>query len=215
MEAIDLGAHFFFQSLRRPWLDPVVARLTDAGDTLVLTLVASLAALLFLALRRPQIALAVALSGSLSYGLSEMTKRLVGRERPPDVLSPPIPKPDSKSFPSGHATSSMAVYGAVGLGLAQLLSSRRARGLVIGLGFFLGFLIGLTRLYLGVHFLFDVVGGWTLGVACALFGHWVGLCLTAPRVSLPELSGGRKPPEAAESPQGAYAPRSEGLTPGH
>ncbi len=68
----------------------------------------------------------------------------------------------------------MAIYGAIGLGLSQLLRTRQARVFVIACGFSLGFVIGLTRLYLGVHFLFDVVAGWTVGVACALIGHWVG-----------------------------------------
>ncbi len=176
LKSIDLGAHFFFQSLRRPWLDPLMAGLTRAGDREVLLIVAALAALAFVVVRRPWTALAVALSAVLGFGISESAKRLVDRERPPDAVSPAVPKPSSPSYPSGHALGAMAVYGAIGLGAGRMIAARGPRRLVIALAFFLAFLIGLTRLYLGVHFLFDVVGAWMAGVACALFGHWVDRC---------------------------------------
>jgi undecaprenyl-diphosphatase len=187
-KSTDLGAHFFFQSKRQPWLDPFVKGLTVAGETAVAGLVAALAALGFMVAGRRLGALAVALSACLGLTVSESVKHIVKRERPPDVVNPVIEKPPSWSFPSGHALCAMAVYGAIGLTLAQLMPTRAARRLVIALGFLMGFVIGLTRLYLGVHFLFDVVGGWIAGVACALFGHWVHLSFAA-AVASPSLHG--------------------------
>ena len=192
LASMDLGAHFFFQNqVRRPWLDPVAKGITFLGNEPVLMAVTVLAALLFLVARRPRTALAVVLSGFLSLSIIHSVKPLVGRDRPPEVVNPVIDGPnDRQSFPSGHALGSTAVYGAVALGLAQLLPRPGSRRLVIALGFALGFVIGVTRLYLGVHFVFDVVGGWTAGVACALFGHWFDLAF-APRGALvPELGPG-------------------------
>ena len=173
LASIDLGAHFFFQSLRRPWLDPLMKGLTHVGDSYVVIAVGLLAVIALLAAKRPWTAVAILLSGCLGITISESVKKLVDRQRPPDVTNAVVPKPSSPSFPSGHALGSTAVYGAIGLGASQLMRSRGTRRLVIALGFLLPFLIGVTRLYLGVHFVFDVVGGWTAGVACVLLGHWV------------------------------------------
>ena len=179
---IDSGAHFFFDKMLRNnwlahylgWLDPLMLNwVTRAGDRDVLIVVALVAVLVFLALKKPWTAGAIILSGCLGLGISESVKKLVNRERPPDVTNPAVGKPHSPSFPSGHALGSTAIFGAIGLGWSRRLRSRHARRFVIALGFFLPFLIGLSRLYLGVHFLFDVVGGWTAGTACVLLGHWV------------------------------------------
>jgi undecaprenyl-diphosphatase len=177
LASIDLGAHFFFQHVRQDLLDPktfdpIMRAITHAGDSITLMIVAPLACLAFLAAKRPRTAFAILLSALLGISISESVKRLVNRERPPDVTNPAVEKPKSPSFPSGHSLGSMSIYGAIGLGLAQLMPSRRARYSVIFLGFLFSFLIGLSRLYLGVHFVFDVVGGWTAGLACVLLGHW-------------------------------------------
>lgn len=91
------------------------------------------------------------------------------RERPffPDPLS----SEGTYSFPSGHACVSLAVYGTLGYILARRAATRRAQIAVLAGAAILVLLIGFSRLYLGVHFLSDVIAGYSIGLA------WVALCV--------------------------------------
>jgi len=90
------------------------------------------------------------------------------RERP--FFADPLATESTYSFPSGHASVSLAVYGTLGFIVARHLSDRRARIAVLAGAAVLVLLIGFSRLYLGVHFLTDVIAGFTIGLA------WVTLC---------------------------------------
>jgi membrane-associated phospholipid phosphatase len=74
---------------------------------------------------------------------------------------------DSLSFPSGHS-SGIATLVTVALILVWPWLAGRARHMALAVGVALVLLVGLTRMWLGVHFLSDVVGGWSLGVAWSL-----------------------------------------------
>jgi membrane-associated phospholipid phosphatase len=91
------------------------------------------------------------------------------RDRP--FFSDPLATESSYSFPSGHASVSLAVYGTLGFIAARHLGSRRAQFAVLAGTAGLVLLIGFSRLYLGVHFLSDVIAGYSLGIA------WVALCV--------------------------------------
>lgn len=80
---------------------------------------------------------------------------------------------ESSSFPSGHALGSMVVYAVTAYLIAQLQAERWLRRLTIIIAALLIFLIGLSRVYLGVHYPSDVIGGYTVGFAWATFCvHW-------------------------------------------
>ncbi len=85
------------------------------------------------------------------------------RERPffPDPLS----TESTYSFPSGHSLVSLAVFGSIALVLARRLRSRDVRVLFLGGAGLLVAAIGFSRLYLGVHFLTDVLAGFAAGTA--------------------------------------------------
>lgn len=97
--------------------------------------------------------------------LNTLLKQLFGRVRPD--FSGGGARYESLSFPSGHA-SGIATLVTVALILAWPLLARRARYWALAAGVVLVLLVGLTRMWLGVHFLSDVVGGWSLGVAWSL-----------------------------------------------
>ncbi|MGH2776710.1 MAG: bifunctional DedA family/phosphatase PAP2 family protein [Actinomycetota bacterium] len=102
--------------------------------------------------------LAFCLVGAL--GLAPVIKLIVQRPRP--ELSP-VMDVGGFAFPSGHATTSMIVFGALAFVLTRRLSWRTDVWIWAGAGV-ASFLIGFSRLYLGVHWLTDVVGGWALGL---------------------------------------------------
>jgi undecaprenyl-diphosphatase len=87
-------------------------------------------------------------------------------QRPRPSLFHEIATLHSYSFPSGHAMTSAAVYGSVAALLARAYPARR-RAILLG-ACSLVFLIGLSRVYLGVHWITDVLAGWAAGAFIAL-----------------------------------------------
>ena len=95
--------------------------------------------------------------------INTAVKLAVNRPRP--EVDHEIATAFGKSFPSGHAMSSTVVYGALLLVLLPAVRSRRHRRTVLAVAIGTVLAIGSTRLLLGVHFISDVVGGFTLGLA--------------------------------------------------
>ncbi|GAA0721291.1 hypothetical protein GCM10010199_27640 [Dactylosporangium roseum] len=102
--------------------------------------------------------------------LDPTLKIAVGRLRP--VVEQPIAHGGGNSFPSGHSLNSLICYGALLLVFLPALRPRWRRAALIGVGA-LVVLVGFSRLALGVHFLSDVIGAWSLGIA------WLLVCTTA------------------------------------
>jgi membrane-associated phospholipid phosphatase len=97
--------------------------------------------------------------------LTSLLKEYFGRVRP--EFAEGGARYETLSFPSGHS-SGIATLVTVALVLAWPLLAARSRRLALLAGVVLVVLVGLTRMWLGVHFLSDVVGGWALGVAWSL-----------------------------------------------
>ncbi len=97
----------------------------------------------------------------------------------------------SSSFPSGHAMSATVVYGTVAYLLARLQKHRWARATTLLLAVTMIALICLTRLYLGVHYPSDVLGGIIVGLA------WSGFCMATLEASL-ALARRRAPASVVE-----------------
>ncbi len=91
------------------------------------------------------------------------------RDRP--FFSDPLAAESTYSFPSGHASVSLAVYGTLGFIAARHLGSRLAQIGALTISVLVVLLIGFSRIYLGVHFLTDVIAGFSIGLA------WVALCV--------------------------------------
>jgi len=83
-------------------------------------------------------------------------------ERPRPALFDEITRPETWSFPSGHAITAMAVYGGIGAVFITLYPARRLP-IVVATAVWV-FLIGFSRVYLGVHWPTDIVAGWAAGV---------------------------------------------------
>lgn len=121
----------------------------------------------------------IAVLSLVSALVQQFLKWAVGRERPqwPD----PVDSAHYAAFPSGHAMTATVTFGLL-LWLLRLHGAGRGVRtalLVVGTVSVLG--VGLTRLYLGVHWFTDVLGGWLLGVALVLWSATLYARRTAPR----------------------------------
>lgn len=172
MLAWDRHAERWIVSHRVAALDPVFRWLTYAGTEGALWLALGLA--LAVMTRRRQVFLLAAATDLVAQLVVSALQALFGRERPDvDTL---VPEPHGHSFPSGHATSSVAC--------AIVLAAFAPR---LGpLFLLLAAAIAFSRLYVGVHYPLDVVGGAALGAALA----WAALVVRAR--ALPRLAGARR-----------------------
>jgi undecaprenyl-diphosphatase len=152
------------------WAEESVVAITSLGSVAILTgLSASVVGLLFLTQRsHAAVLIMIALLGALGLNLS--LKTLFGRERP-DVV-PRLQRVNTKSFPSGHALIATAAYCTLGAVAANLLRERRLKLYVMSIAVMVSILVGLSRVYLGVHYPSDVLAGWTVGFLWALL-CWV------------------------------------------
>jgi len=169
-----------------PWLTSAMLNITALGSAAVATLVVLLVLGFLLLARKPRIAaLVVACAVGTALGTQGL-KAIYDRARP-DVVS--VLQPASGlSFPSGHAMISVALYLTLGVLIAGSLEQRRLRVYVVASAALLAFLIGFSRVYLGVHHPTDVLAGWTVGLAWALV---CGLAERALQRRGPVEQGGR------------------------
>jgi undecaprenyl-diphosphatase len=100
--------------------------------------------------------------------LSGVLKWAVARDRP--ELVPHLSATYTSSFPSGHSMMSAVVYLTLGSLLARLASEWRVKIYCIGAALLVSGLVGVSRVYMGVHYPTDVLAGWTAGLA------WASLC---------------------------------------
>lgn len=141
---------------------------TEFGGTLGTVLI-TIGALYFLR-RNPHVAIRLVIVVAGSAAVANLVKQIVSRVRPdPLIWFDPLL---TYSFPSGHATSAMALYGFLMVASALLLPSGIKRTTLMFLCSALVLMIGASRLVLGAHFLSDVVGGYLLGL------FWIGLVLS-------------------------------------
>jgi len=157
----------FMVSHRTPWLTALARTLTWLGSGLVLWPVVIIAGLGLWRWRRrwlPAILPALALAGAAAW--SNLIKVPVGRARPPAAFW--LSHVDGPSFPSQHAAQALATWGMLALMVAV---APRTRAVLVAGAALIALLVGLTRLYLGVHWLTDVLGGW------ALAGVWDSLLI--------------------------------------
>jgi len=171
-EAFD---RFVLQAMRTPGdlSDPIgpklmeiaMADLTALGGMAVLAAIAIVVSGFLLIQRRSMAVMALwtALLGGLA--LSQTLKRAFGRERPPAEYQ--AAEAINASFPSGHAMLSAIAFLTLGALVAKSQPKRRLKTYVMVVAVLLTLIVGVTRVYLGVHWATDVLAGWCVGVAWA------------------------------------------------
>jgi membrane protein DedA with SNARE-associated domain/membrane-associated phospholipid phosphatase len=177
--------------LQAGWLTDAAKELTHLGSGWVTWPLAALAAVALAASRRWMEFWVLVAGMVMTILLVHGIKVWTNRPRPPDALV----SAQGSAFPSAHAA-----YSTLYVWLAVTLSFRLApgvtkRSLVITAGVVLAALVGLTRVYLRVHWLSDVTSGWALGLSCFSAAAIVALILgyirhNPRRVAAPELDPG-------------------------
>jgi membrane protein DedA with SNARE-associated domain/membrane-associated phospholipid phosphatase len=150
---------------RTEWLTGVMKVATWLGSTAVIVPVALIVGCFFVLRRRQWRPLALLAGGvAVAVGLYDIVKPLVGRPRPPSAIW--IGHYSGPAFPSGHATQSIAFYAilCVVLGAGR---SPRVKTALWSSAAVIVLVVGASRIYLGAHWLTDVVGGYALGALWA------------------------------------------------
>ena len=148
------------------WLELAAIEFTSLGSgAVLLTIIAVVAG--YLALERRFGMMGLTLAASLGgMVLSSGLKGAFGRGRP--TVVPRLAEVHSPSFPSGHSMISAVVFLTLGALLARNASRRRLRVYFLGVAVLITVLVGVSRVYLGVHYPSDVMAGWTAGALWAL-----------------------------------------------
>jgi undecaprenyl-diphosphatase len=165
------------QSLRvsgpSPWAEEMFRDLTALGGVVVLTLTTLAVVGYLLLCRMNGAALLVVLAALGGWCLSTLLKHAFDRPRPGLVTH--LSHAYTSSFPSGHSMLSAVIYLTLGALLSRFVRRLRRRLYILGVAILLTTLVGVSRVYLGVHYPTDVLAGWSVGLV------WAMVCWLAAR----------------------------------
>jgi undecaprenyl-diphosphatase len=150
-----------------PWLREMGRDITALGSPIFITFVLLTVVGYLLLIRKRAAALLMAIAVLGGSTLSTLLKMAFNRSRP-DI--PRVGIDLNASFPSGHATLSAVAFLTIGILLVRVTPQRRLKTYFMSIAVLLSLMIGLSRIYLGVHFPTDVFAGWCVG------GAWALLC---------------------------------------
>jgi undecaprenyl-diphosphatase len=143
------------------WMETILIDITALGSPVVLGLIVLIITGYLLLEARFVTALIVLTTAISSEILDEVLKWLFARPRPSVV--PHLRTVVSASFPSGHAMESAIIYLTLGALLMRVVEGRITKTYCMATAIFLTFIVGVSRVFLGVHYPTDVIGGWMLG----------------------------------------------------
>jgi len=166
IEQLDVSFLHLMEQIRVPFLTTFFKSVTYLGEwTVVLPIALLVSAVLILKRKKKQDAILAFISlGGL--GSAFLLKNFIHRARPLDGLL----NETSFSFPSAHAMISVVFYGFIIYLLLPKIKNRKIKAMKILIASFLVLFIGFSRLYLGVHYLSDVLAGYIIGAIWLLIG---------------------------------------------
>lgn len=152
-EAVRQAVH----QIAEPWLTQVMIGISFAGSGLFLTIGTVVISIIFILLkwRNAFLLLPITMVGALFLDFT--LKLFFQRLRPEPFFNYPLPA--SYSFPSGHSLASFCFYGTLALLITDRIKNPKLKILIWVLSAVFVFLIGVSRIYLGVHFPSDVLAG--------------------------------------------------------
>ncbi len=170
LEAIDQGISHGLRHAQRPWLTPQMQTLGWLGHPLVLLGILVFAILFFWLIKDLRSTRLLVILGLVAYALCYGLQFVVGRERP--ALQWALEThPMTPSFPSDQALLATAILGTLALVVTKRPHLRKLQRLSMLTVAVLVFLIGFSRLYVGVNYLSDVLTGWVAGLLLVLIAN--------------------------------------------
>ena len=160
LRRIDEVGHDLLYGLIGPH-EALMTAVTFFGNNATITTLVVVVALGLLLAKRLGLAVRVLVASGGGGLVVVSLKHLIQRARPLDTVIPA----DGFSFPSGHAFASTVFYGMMIYLVWRLTDRPWARALATGLGAGVILAVGLSRVYLNVHYLSDVAAGWAIGLA--------------------------------------------------
>lgn len=150
------------------WLRPFFSDITALGGGVVLTFLMLLIGIYFFLVKNYRSLILVLIAGTGGGIIDTLLKEYFMRPRPDIIIR--LTEASSYSFPSGHSMMSAVIYLSLAAILARNMAQIKLRVYIISVALFLTFIIGVSRIYLGVHYPTDVLAGWSAGLA------WASLC---------------------------------------
>ncbi|WP_028032588.1 phosphatase PAP2 family protein [Chelativorans sp. J32] len=148
-----------------PWLEEAALEITALGGYTLIVLALAIVVGLLIVTNRYGPALYAILSVGTGSLASFLFKQFYDRPRPD--LVPQLDIVHTASFPSGHAMVTTVAYLTLAALVIRFFEDLRVRIYVVSVAIFISVVVGISRIYLGVHWPSDVVAGWALGVAWA------------------------------------------------
>jgi undecaprenyl-diphosphatase len=172
---VDAALSAAIRAVRLPGLTEAARFATWVGDFWQLTVLTLAAAAVYAARGKRTSAAMLLVAVPLGAGVANLLKLVFMRARP--AVEALIPMPETYSFPSSHAVSSFALFGALAFLAVLHRASLKRAAVSVALYAVAAACIGLSRVYLGVHYLGDVIGGWLVGAAwlaliVLVFARW-------------------------------------------
>jgi len=165
-EKFDAFVRFSVHQFSTPTVTHLMQAFSVLGSIAVMTPVVFLAICGLIYFHRPRAAALLAIAMVGAGGLDIGLKYAFHRARPVSFFGT---SPGSYSFPSGHALASLCFYGSLAAILTARVRGRTAKICIWIIAAFLVAMIGLSRIYLGVHYPSDVIAGYCVAAA------WVGM----------------------------------------
>jgi undecaprenyl-diphosphatase len=167
MQSIDESVLRWLEARRSPVVDDIMMEATTLGDGIVLIMIVAVASV-FLWLTKHRWSVYILIVGMVGGKfLNTLLKASFDRTRPSAVEW--IDQVSSPSFPSGHAMGAFIVYGTVAYLVARLEPTKRLRFATWFVAIAIIIAIGVSRMYLGVHYPSDVIAGFAAGLAWVAF----------------------------------------------
>lgn len=175
----DAAVQRFMLERRAAPLTDLFRAITWLGSAAVVAPLVGIAVVVLVRRREHLLAFGVIVATVGTSVLVQVTKALVDRPRPPVVSR--LVAANGGAFPSGHSAQAIACYGALAWVLTRLTATRALHVVAWSSALAIAFFVGLSRVYLGVHWVSDVLSGWFVGAAW--LAVTIGVC---------ELTHGRR-----------------------
>lgn len=157
-----LGHKLLVEYLRTPYITTFMKTITKLSDTSYIIIIAIILTILFLfKIKKKNIAIAIPCNLALVTLFNQTLKTIFQRVRP---LGYNLIEIGGYSFPSGHAMVSMGFYGLLIIIINHQVKNKFIKKILISLNIILILLIGISRVYLGVHYLSDIIVGYLTAI---------------------------------------------------